>query len=500
MAENGGVYCGTIGDGCGRVLDCGMTCPDSGVCGANDLPNVCPGTGSGCTNLQCQVRTDCPNGTTTSISGFVYDPAGVNPIYNALVYVPNAALDPVPTGVSCDQCGATASGQPIATALTDETGHFTLTGVPSGANIPLVMQVGKWRRQVTIPGVTDCIDNPLSDPQLTRLPRSQDEGNMPQIAGVTGMRDSLECLLRRIGIADSEFTTDAGSGRVHLYYGGDLRGPTGSGAGVSSFDASLNNGAEFSSASTLWASAAKMVTYDIQLYGCEGGEYAATKAPYRTNFLSYVNGGGRAFLSHYHYYWLRSDSELTGTAEYIGSAPDLPQTGITAYITTTFPKGAALADWLVNLGVTPRGELEILEGQHSVAGVNAPTQEWIHVPTNPNDPDERRSTQYMSFNTPVTAPEESQCGRVVLTDLHVAAGAETAGEMPVTAPVRGREPAQATAATFPSNCSTEALTPQGKALEFLFFDLSSCIQPPDEVPQPPPPPEIPPTDPPPATT
>ena len=36
----------------------------------------------------------------------------------------------------------------------------------------------------------------------------------------TGAADALECLIRRIGIADSEFTTDGGAGRVHLYAGG----------------------------------------------------------------------------------------------------------------------------------------------------------------------------------------------------------------------------------------------------------------------------------------
>jgi hypothetical protein len=251
--SNGAVYYGVIGDGCDGIIDCGMDCPDGGA-SLDGGAGICPGTGTGvCSGIQCNIAT-CSDGGTTTVSGTVYDPAAVNPIYNAIVYIPNAPLDPVPTGASCDVCGATASGQPITSALSDTAGHFTLTGVPTGTNIPLVIQVGKWRREVTIPSVTSCMDNPITDPQMTRLPQTQAEGNIPQIAVTTGEADAVECLLRRIGIADTEFTTDAGSGRVHLYYGGDLTGPTGAGAGTSSFLA----GGTFSSAGTLWSSPAKM--------------------------------------------------------------------------------------------------------------------------------------------------------------------------------------------------------------------------------------------------
>ena len=199
----GGQYCGTIGDGCGGILNCG-TCANGMTCGGGGTPSVCPGsTGTGgCTNLQCQVAT-CTGTATTSLSGIVYDPAGKVPLYNVTVYVPNAAVATIPEGVSCDKCSAQVSGQPIAAALTDATGAFHLTGVPSGTNIPLVMQVGKWRRQVTIPTVTSCVDNKLTDVNLTRLPRTQAEGHMPRIAVTTGGSDAVECFLREIGIADS---------------------------------------------------------------------------------------------------------------------------------------------------------------------------------------------------------------------------------------------------------------------------------------------------------
>ena len=158
------------------------------------------------------------------------------------------------------------SGNPIATALTDVNGRFSLSNVPAGANIPLVIQVGKWRRQITVPNVTACTDTPITNADLTRLPRTQAEGNIPRIAVTTGKSDALECLLRRIGIADSEFTTDGGAGRVHLYAGG---------GGTNSFMA----GGAFAPATALWSNATKLRGYDAMVLSCEGStsEFAAMK-------------------------------------------------------------------------------------------------------------------------------------------------------------------------------------------------------------------------------
>jgi hypothetical protein len=112
--------------------------------------------GSACTGLACKV-VQC-NGTPTTITGTVTDPSGNRPIDKAYVYVPNSALQPFPTGVQADPCGGggTLSGSPIAVAQTKSDGTFTLLNVPAGANIPLVIQVGMWRRQVTLPNVPSC--------------------------------------------------------------------------------------------------------------------------------------------------------------------------------------------------------------------------------------------------------------------------------------------------------------------------------------------------------
>ena len=214
----GGQYCGQIGNGCGKALDCPATCPGGVACPAN---HACPGGGGGaCSGLQCQImRDNCPMASPTTLTGVVYDPAGKNPLYNILVYVPNTALSPITSGAACDKCDSYVSGQPIAVALTDAQGRFSLKGVPSGANIPIVMQTGKWRRQITIPSVTACTSTALTDKNQTRLPRNKSEGNIPLFAIATGHSDAVECLLRKVGIDEAEFTNDASTGRINLYQG-----------------------------------------------------------------------------------------------------------------------------------------------------------------------------------------------------------------------------------------------------------------------------------------
>ena len=76
-----------------------------------------------------------------------------------------------------------------------------------------------------------------------RLPRNQTEGHIPKMALTTGGADALECLLRKIGIEDSEFTPEASSGRVNFYAGG---------GGTAAYDAALNGGAAFTPVHPWW--------------------------------------------------------------------------------------------------------------------------------------------------------------------------------------------------------------------------------------------------------
>jgi hypothetical protein len=79
---------------------------------------------------------------------------------------------------------------------------------------------------------------------------------------------------------------------------------------------------------------------------------------------------------------------------------------------------------------------------------------------------------YFSFDTPInptnTMTNETgptYCGRAVYSDLHVAGNPQTDDSM-----------------TPPDGCKAGPLSPQEKALEFMLFDLSSCVIPDSETP------------------
>jgi hypothetical protein len=147
---------------------------------------------------------------------------------------------------------------------------------------------------------------------------------------------------------------------------------------------------------------------------------------------------------------------------------------VTVSIDDSFPKGEAFRDWLVNVGAsTTPGELSVVKAEHSVDSVvPGVAQRWIYGTDPGGEVGEDRvpeMVQYFSFTTPVGLAE---CGRMVFSDVHVSFGADPYSDVP-----------------FPQRCEMSSpdseLSPQEKALAFMLFDLSSCIQKEtDEVPMP----------------
>jgi hypothetical protein len=420
---------------CGSSRPGYQTGPTAGDGGAEDVarpPDLVQDGAkeTACKNLECQ-RVTCPGGAKTKLSGTVVAPTPSqygppDPIYNAIVYIPNGTVAPFTPGVACDKCGTPVSGDPINITLTNEVGAFELEDVPVGADIPLVIQIGRWRRQVTLPQVDGCKDNKVAA-DLARLPRSQQEGDIPQMAIVSSVYDPTECIMRKIGVDDAEFTAPTGSGRIHLYHGNGASLPGGSPDGA-----------------TLWNSPTELARYDIVAFPCSA---YPPDAPSRQNVFDYATAGGRVFATDLSY-----PTVSQGPAPWPGTANWSGATGggnITATIDTSFPKGDALAKWLKAIGATPtQGQIDLQQTYARFSAVNAPAQRWIYgSATNP---------QTYSFNTPVGADPKDQCGRVVYSSFHIAS--------------------TNFGTTFPQECTPGPMTAQERALEFMLFDLSSCVQ------------------------
>src|SRR5260370_1458290 len=178
------------------------------------------GTSSAMSGSSKPLGPSCPGGGSTTISGTVYDPSFQDPLYNITVFVPKSATLPkLPSGASCNTCSALFPDI-AASAVTDANGHFTIQYAPAGANIPLVVQTGKWRKEYMLPNVNLCADNPQPDKSL-RLPKNaHGDGDLPDIAISTGRADSLECLPLRIGVDADEYVGGGGGpGHIHIFTG-----------------------------------------------------------------------------------------------------------------------------------------------------------------------------------------------------------------------------------------------------------------------------------------
>ena len=144
-------------------------------------------------------------------------PAGTLPLYNVMLYVPSAELEPLPEGASCDSCASMVSGAPVASALSDERGRFVMDNVPAGSDVPLVVQVGKMaRREVEGAERYGLCGQSRSIPSSRCLPKKQRARGISRAlrtCRLTGALDALECLLLKIGIDEKEFTTPDEDGR-----------------------------------------------------------------------------------------------------------------------------------------------------------------------------------------------------------------------------------------------------------------------------------------------
>jgi len=328
--------------------------------------------------------------------------------------------------------------------LSRSDGTFVLE-VPPGKDVPVVVQLGKWRRRAVVPNVAPCMDNALVDPNLTRLPRNASEGSLPRVAIETGEYDALECLLLRLGVDAAEFSAPGGAGHFQLY--------------KASAGAVLDH-APAVDGRLLWSSAEKLKSYDAVMFECAGPDYPTLMgAAERANVVAYADAGGRVFTTDYAgLAWLKE-----GAAPFPATASWKAGAARSTFLTSvdrTFLKGKAFGEWLFAVHATtqPTAGLTVQSSTTIVTKVEsvvAPSERWLYASTG------GAPLQY-SFNTPVNVAAENQCGRVVFNDFHVS---DSSGDYPDGS---GRR--------FPSGCRAGSPSPQELALAFMIFDLGSCIQ------------------------
>ena len=395
----------------------------------------------------------CPTGTATVLTGQVVSPAKTSPdpIFNAVVYVPVGDLEPFKKGVTCAKCGTLEGTTKFKVAtLTGADGKFKLEGVPSGKNVPLVVQIGRWRRKVILPEVKAC-ETTAIPPDVTRLPRNRDEGDIPFTAIVSGRADPIECVLRKMGIDDSEFVGIGSDGlpknlgRINFFR--SLNGPD-------MPDGTING-------SSLYKRADWMKTFDQILLPCEGDPTTTDKpAAALANLVDYVNSGGRVLTSHFGFVWMRDspDPGWKGLASW--NAMTSRVDNLPSVIDMSFPKGKAMAEWLQLVGATKEQGKLTLQQANVDLNTKPKAQVWINSPT-------PASTQHFTFNTPLEKPAADQCGKLIYSDFHVVGNDEFSFIQ------------------FPNECTGGPLTAQERVIEFMLFDLASCVQPDDEAPKPP---------------
>jgi hypothetical protein len=372
------------------------------------------------------------------------------------VFVPNGDLSSLTDGAHCDRCSPLSLDQAIVNTLTAPDGSFKLSNVPAGDAIPIVVQLGNWRRRITLK-IAPCVDNQVVDGTL-RLSRSHSEGDIPLTAIATGYFDAPECVLLKMGLMDSEFSNPSGTGRIQLF--------TRTGSVIDS---------STPLADSLYSSSSSMLKYNQVLFPCADDLPPGASA--LSNFLSYVNAGGRAFATDLSYAWLYNNGPLGSSVDWIAD-PSLdtlgPRSGV---INTTFAKGADFAAWLsaVNaLQITSPPTINIQESYTRAIDVvpDGGAQDWIDSTT-------PKSVQHFTIETPVNSSSDKRCGRVIYSSFYIVHGTSNPS------------------LSFPASCGSDrTLSPQEKVLEFMILDLASCIRTDTELPPPAPPPPPPPPPPP----
>ena len=178
--------CGRIGNGCGGVLDC-PACPGGVACGTGGGPASAPG----CPAPAGLHGPRLPNRQVRRHAQDHGQGHGLRPGRQAAALQRDGlraqrAARPIVEGVACDKCGTIASGQPVASALSDAAGNFTMQNVPVGRTSRSSSRPGSGAGRSRCPMVGPARTTSSAGTETFRLPKNQSEGHLPKIAMTRG--------------------------------------------------------------------------------------------------------------------------------------------------------------------------------------------------------------------------------------------------------------------------------------------------------------------------
>jgi hypothetical protein len=396
------------------------------------------GSGAGGSGGGPILPNTCPSGQPLpSLSGTVYAPNGTDPLPGALVYVPMGALPPLPPSGTCDACATVPNA--FVQTHSGAAGLFAFDRVPAG-NIQVVIQMGRFRRAVSL--MAPCGQAVHLSADQSRLPRSHTEGDVPRVAIATGSVDRMEDVIAKIGLDD-----------VDLYQG---KSPAPSGNNYPMLDALLMDGA-------------RLASYDIVLINCHNSfERLLMSGPTVGNVAEFVRAGGRLFVDDLSYEFVEwpfpaaidfepdpSGNALMSTVPQgaldaaeigTGGTTAMPSAPVTATVMDD-----DLRTWLSGFPGTlaADGSVSIQGWLHGWAVMHAvPPQTKVWVEGNVSWTG-GSGTRPLSVGLDYKGIDGMGCGRIVFNSYH-------------TVPLM--------------SSPTSPFLPQERILEYLFFQIATCIQ------------------------
>jgi len=336
--------------------------------------------------------------------------------------------------------------QAYAYAIADAQGHFTLGQAAAQGDLPenatgtLVLQLGKWRRQLSLAELVARQDNP--QPASTcLLPKNQAEGDIPRMAVLTGSGDAPESIPWKMGLDTGEFTAPSGTGRIHFYAGSYYPG------------VGTLGGVPLPSETMLFAvdgqtQEENIYKYDLVISACQGSRtLSPTSWPalaHASDLQNYLKAGGRCFADHYAATWFQMDGAYDSWITWYWNAST--NSDLCA-INTSTPEGTHLATWLLNTAAsTTLGQVTLTDPRSVASSVSTPAQSWLSWTTGGST-----YPEVTTFNTPVGTSADQQFGRVCIGGAHVCVPSSS---------------------VFPGECgSLTSWSPNERLFEFMFMDL-----------------------------